>query len=1179
VSSSAGYGFTINYVTDNPGNLLNQDAPQTNWYVKTGATFSNSAVPCDSSCPSIAYPTPPATYTFSDALSRQWTVTGSSIKRPGEASPSTVATFTGGVVSSVVRDGVTTTYSRSVAGNVSTMVVTDPLGHSKTITGDIALHRIKSVQDELGHTTSYLYDTFGRLTRITLPEGNYVEYSYDGRGNILTTTVTPKSGSGLLPISASATYPSTCTNQKTCNQPTSTTDPKGNVTDYTYNGTHGGVVTATRPPPALGLTRPETRYSYTSIASASGDPVYQLTGVSACQTGSGCTGLADETKATIAYNPNLLPVSITRANGTGTLSVTDSSTYDPAGNMVTQDGPLSTADITRYRYDADRELTGVMHPDPDGTGPLNIRAVQLTYRPDGQVSKQELGTITGTTSPSWSTFAASQTVDIGFDGNSRPVTSKLSAGGTDYALTQTSYDALGRTDCTAVRMNTGVYGSLPGACTLSTQGANGPDRISQTVYDNASQPIQLKVAVGTADAAIERSLAYTSNGMLASLTDGENNKTTYVYEGFDRLSQTQYPNATKGSGTSNTSDYEQLTYDLNSNVTQYRARNGGTISFGYDNLDRVTSKTSASLPAVNYGYDLLDRMLSATFATGGQGITNGYDALGRLTSNSSNVGGTAHPLNYAYDAAGRRTRITWWDGFKADYMRLVTGEISQLSDISATGVTTTIATFGYDDLRRRTSLTRPNSTSTSYSYDAVSRLTSIFHDMPNPAYDLKIGTPASPIAYNPAFQIVSEGRDNDTYSFTGNANTNIAYVANGLNQGKQADATVYGFDANGNLTSDGWFTFTYDIENKLVSALPINAGVRTLSYDPLNRLDLYNPGTARRFIYDGDEVVAELDSSGNIIGRYVRGDAPDEIITGYTSSDPTARGWYHLDNRNSVIAVTDPNGVVTVVNRYGEYGQPQGGNYGTFQYTGQMWLGEIGVYNYKARMYWPNERPGGRFMQTDPVGPEDSPNLYAYPGDDPINLTDPEGLQCDENTWVCGERQPFGSGFAGSGTSGSAVGGFIPQFLRSDNPFAGLVPTPAVQLPGPIPPSSDVTCNGGNCDVGGITIHKRRPGSTRWMPVGGRFVQDPAWRNPWYDKPVTYGFAGVALAPVSMIGAVESGALAWEGASVGYAMYGRGMIWQVRLFRDVIKVRRDINKPINHYNIEIGSWNIHIPPW
>jgi hypothetical protein len=37
---------------------------------------------------------------------------------------------------------------------------------------------------------------------------------------------------------------------------------------------------------------------------------------------------------------------------------------------------------------------------------------------------------------------------------------------------------------------------------------------------------------------------------------------------------------------------------------------------------------------------------------------------------------------------------------------------------------------------------------------------------------------------------------------------------------------------------------------------------RTLSYDPLNRLDVYNPGTSRRFVYDGAEAAAELDSSG-----------------------------------------------------------------------------------------------------------------------------------------------------------------------------------------------------------------------------------------------------------------------------------------------------------------------------
>lgn len=78
-------------------------------------------------------------------------------------------------------------------------------------------------------------------------------------------------------------------------------------------------------------------------------------------------------------------------------------------------------------------------------------------------------------------------------------------------------------------------------------------------------------------------------------------------------------------------------------------------------------------------------------------------------------------------------------------------------------------------------------------------------------------------------------------------------------------------------------------------------------------------------------------------------------------------------------------------------------------------------------------------------------------------------------------------------------GGFVPQFLRQENPFAGLAPTRAVQLPGPIPLSSKVTCNGGDCDVGGITIRKRIPGSTKWYWNGSRYVYDRAYRSPWYD--------------------------------------------------------------------------------
>jgi uncharacterized protein RhaS with RHS repeats len=54
-----------------------------------------------------------------------------------------------------------------------------------------------------------------------------------------------------------------------------------------------------------------------------------------------------------------------------------------------------------------------------------------------------------------------------------------------------------------------------------------------------------------------------------------------------------------------------------------------------------------------------------------------------------------------------------------------------------------------------------------------------------------------------------------------------------------------------------------------------------------------------------------------------------------------------------------------------------------------MWLGELGAYHYKARMYAPHL---GRFLQTDPIDVEGGINLYAYVGNDPINLTDPLGL-------------------------------------------------------------------------------------------------------------------------------------------------------------------------------------------
>ena len=78
------------------------------------------------------------------------------------------------------------------------------------------------------------------------------------------------------------------------------------------------------------------------------------------------------------------------------------------------------------------------------------------------------------------------------------------------------------------------------------------------------------------------------------------------------------------------------------------------------------------------------------------------------------------------------------------------------------------------------------------------------------------------------------------------------------------------------------------------------------------------------------------------------------------------------------------------VNAYDEYGVPGVPNLGRFQYTGQMWLPEAQLYHYKARAYLPAL---GRFAQTDPVLFAGGVNLYAYVGNDPVNATDPLGLQ------------------------------------------------------------------------------------------------------------------------------------------------------------------------------------------
>jgi RHS repeat-associated protein len=800
---------------------------------------------------------------------------------------------------------------------------------------------VNQVTDPLGHTTSTSYSSAfvgAYPTQVTNALSQSVSRNYDFN-------------TGLAVSSTDLNGLTTSYNYDPMWRLIQANRPDGGQTTTCY--TDAGGTTCTQGPPPFSIVTTEKISSTTNLVSM------QVV-----------DGLARTKQTQLTSDPDCLSNDKT------------DTTYDPLGRVLTVSNPYcttsdSTYGLTTYAYDALGRVTQVTNPD--GSTVLSTytgRATQVQDEGNGtqrvqRISQSDaLGRLA-------SVCEVSSTTLLGNGGAPAACPQDIAATG---FLTTYQYDTLGN----LLQVN---------------QGTLAPRTFA---YDSLSR---LTSASNPESGTI--SYAYDANGNVLTKTGPKQNQTsaattvttTYQYDPLNRLLSKSYNDGTTPTATYiyDLTNYTNSIGRLSETTVAVPASVGGCIATfnQYDPMGRISYQWQFTPQAgcgnnyqFPYTYDLLGNMTSSK-APYQEAYTLTYNTAGRLTSMIGSRNDAFAPANLLsaihYNAAGQITADTLGTGEGETYAYT---NRNQLQSKTATLNSSTIYSFNLTFAPDGNILTSNDSVNGNwtYTYDPFNRLA-----CSNLASN---GTCSSPTNGTPSYTY-----DYDRYGNRWHQNGQNTMMLSFSGNNNRMDG--YSYDAAGNLLSDGTTSYTYDAENRLISATNTQHGTATYLYDAagrrVHRTGFFNDtcdGTGKRdYIYDlsGHWLVEnnsgstacniEIYAGSRHLGSFYQGEA----IFDHTDWVGTSRVRmdFHYMSPQSCTSLPFGDGLSCSTNS-------------PIHFTGKERDSESGLDDFGARYF---ASTMGRFTSVDPiwvkidrlVDPQRL-NLYAYARNNPLTFLDLDGM-------------------------------------------------------------------------------------------------------------------------------------------------------------------------------------------